>query len=111
MTHRLFRRAMFGAPPACLFAATLGAQQSRGGSASGQRPASIPPIPPVRRDFPADRERNLKDLAQLAGVVQELRDLVEKTNPEVVSVLLLKKADEMRSLAEKVRGRLRSDYK
>ena len=68
------------------------------------------PIPPLRRDVNGDRTRNLKDLALLAEIVQNLKEMIDKNDPDVVSAPVLKKADEMRTLAQKIQGRLRSDY-
>jgi hypothetical protein len=39
-----------------------------------------------------------------------LKEMIDENDPVVVSVPLLKKADEMRTLAQKIQGRLRSDY-
>jgi hypothetical protein len=75
-----------------------------------RRGEPLPPIPPLRRDVNGDRTRNLKDLALLAEIVQNLKEMIDKNDPVVVSVPLLKKADEMRTLAQKIQGRLRSDY-
>lgn len=36
--------------------------------------------------------------------------MIDKADPTVVSVPLLKKGDEMRKLAQKIEGRLRFDY-
>ena len=75
------------------------------------QPEPLPKIQPIRRDLKGDRERNVKELAQLEVVVRDLRELVDKTDPSVVSAPLLKKADEMRALSQKIYGRLRFDYK
>jgi hypothetical protein len=57
----------------------------------------------------ADREQNLKDAAQLAGLAEQLKQELEKNDRYVLSISTLKKTDEIEKLVKKIRSRLRHD--
>jgi hypothetical protein len=111
MMRQLFRRNLLRLPFACLMYHPLVAQRGgatvEGGPKGLRTVASIPPLP---RDLKGDRERNLQELTQLAELVTDLREAVEKTDPFVFSVQLIKKSDSMRKLAQKIGDRIRHDY-
>lgn len=112
----LFRRQILTLPLLSFLSRPSDAQGGAGGAGSPELPnyprrgEPLPPVPPLRRDVNGDRTRNLKDLALLAEIVQNLKEMIDKNDPVVVSVPLLKKAEEMRTLAQKIQGRLRFDY-
>lgn len=54
-----------------------------------------------------DHEQALKDVNDLIGVAQQLRDELEKSGEHVVSISSLKKTEEIERLARKIRGRLK----
>lgn len=55
----------------------------------------------------AEREQNLKDAAQLAGLAQQLQEELEKQDRFVLSMSTLKKTEDIEKLAKRIRGRLR----
>ncbi len=106
---RLFRRDLFPLWLLPALARPLVGQRAGRGLDEG-RPDPMPTVQPLARDLKGDRSRNLKDLDQLAGIIADLRQAIDKSDPEVVSVPLLKKANQMRSLAQKIQGRIRFEY-
>ncbi len=57
----------------------------------------------------ADREQNIKDATRLAELSQQVKEDLEKTDHNVLSLDTLKKTDEIEKLARKIRSRLRRD--
>ncbi len=55
----------------------------------------------------ADYQSNLRDAAELNRLSQELKDDLEKSGSNTVSVKTLKKLDDVERLAKTIRGRLR----
>jgi hypothetical protein len=55
----------------------------------------------------AEREQNLKDVAQLVDLAQQLQQDLEKNERFVLSLSTLKKTDEIEKLVKKIRTRLR----
>jgi hypothetical protein len=55
----------------------------------------------------ADHEQNLKDVARIEELAEELKQELEKNDRFVVSMSSLKKTDEIEKLVKKVRSRLR----
>ena len=55
----------------------------------------------------AEREQNLKDAAQLAGLAEQLKQDLEKNDRFVLSISTLKKTDEIEKLVKRIRSRLR----
>jgi hypothetical protein len=55
----------------------------------------------------AEREQNLKDAAQLAGLAEQLKQDLEKNDRFVLSISPLKKTDEIEKLVKRIRSRLR----
>ena len=96
-------------------AAVSGAAAQRGGS---QTP--VPPTPQNPEDvklpngksqrdeiLKADREKNLKDAADLVELAQGLQQDIEKNDAFVFSLSTLKKTDDIEKLVKKIRGRMR----
>ncbi len=55
----------------------------------------------------AEHEANLKDVARLVELSEELQQELEKNDRYVISVSSLKTSDEIESLIKKIRSRLR----
>lgn len=55
----------------------------------------------------ADRERNLKDAAQLVELSEQLKEDLEKNDRYVLSMSTLKKTDDIEKLVKKIRARMR----
>ena len=55
----------------------------------------------------ADHEQNLKDVARIEELAEELKQELEKNDRFVLSMSSLKKTDEIEKLVKKVRSRLR----
>lgn len=55
----------------------------------------------------ADREKSLEDAGEIVKLGQELRDEIEKNDKSVLSILAMKKAEEIEKLAKRIRGRMR----
>ena len=81
-------------------------------------PPTHPPIEPVEPKLPngrsqrlailkADYKKNLEDAAELSRLSRELKDDLEKNEEYVVSVVDLKKIDDIEKLAKNIRGRLK----
>ncbi|MBI3209297.1 MAG: hypothetical protein HYZ37_10420 [Candidatus Solibacter usitatus] len=54
----------------------------------------------------ADYERNLKDAAELVKLSHELKDDLEKSNRHILSVAMVKKAEEIEKVTKRIRSRL-----
>ena len=57
----------------------------------------------------ARQEQLVRDTARLFDLAQELKDQVGKTNPNILSVDVVKKADEIEKLAKSVREKMKAD--
>jgi hypothetical protein len=57
----------------------------------------------------AEHEQNLKDVAKLAGLADELKQAMEKEDRFVFSINTMKKAEEIEKLAHRIRSRMRHD--
>ena len=55
----------------------------------------------------AEQKQNIKDAAQLAELVQQLQQDLEKNDYSVLSMSTLKKTDDIEKLVKKIRARLR----
>jgi hypothetical protein len=55
----------------------------------------------------AEHAQNIKDAAQLADMVHQLQEDLEKNDTYVLSIATLKKTDEIEKLIRKIRTRLR----
>jgi hypothetical protein len=55
----------------------------------------------------AEREKNIKDAAELVDLSKELQQEIEKNESYVLSLGALKKTDEIEKIAKRIRGRLR----
>jgi cell division septation protein DedD len=55
----------------------------------------------------AEREKNIKDAAQLVDLAKELQQDIEKNESYVLSLTTLKKTDEIEKLVKRIRGRVR----
>ncbi len=55
----------------------------------------------------ADYKSNLRDVAELARLSEELKDELDKSGSNTVSVKTLKKLDDIEKLAKNIRNRLR----
>jgi hypothetical protein len=100
---------------------TLAALLGAASSAMAQR-GSGPPIPPgqppedvklpngkSQRDeiLKAERDKNIKDAAELAELAQLLQQDIEKNDAFVFSLATLKKTDDIEKLVKKIRSRMR----
>ena len=54
-----------------------------------------------------EHQQALKDVNELIGVAQQLREELQKSGEHVVSVASVKKTEEIERLARKIRGRLK----
>jgi hypothetical protein len=63
----------------------------------------------VQRDeiLKVDRDRNLKDAAQLADLAEQLKLELENNDRFVLSISTIKKTDEIEKLVKRIRSRLR----
>jgi hypothetical protein len=55
----------------------------------------------------SERDRNLKDAAELVDLSQQLQQDLEKNDVFVFSLATLKKTDDIEKLVKKIRGRMR----
>ena len=55
----------------------------------------------------SDRAKSIEDAAQLVQLSGELQTELEKNDKSVLSVVALRKAEEIEKLAKRIRGRLR----
>jgi hypothetical protein len=108
---------------AVLFAGVSGVVSNRLSSAAEQRggmaaPDLHPLDPPGDVKLPngksqrdeilkAERDRNLKDAAELVDLSQQLQQDLEKNDVFVFSLATLKKTDDIEKLVKKIRGRMR----
>jgi hypothetical protein len=102
-------------------------QQPQPGQIPGQTPGRFPPIDggtnsgedsAISRQMQAklalkrnaDRQAQLvKDTDKLFDLAKELKTDVDKTNQDVLSVEVVKKADEIEKLAKSVRDKMKAD--
>jgi hypothetical protein len=88
--------------------------------ASPQRGGELPPMHPGPDDIKlpngksqhdailkAEHETNLRDVAQLVDLAQQLQQDLEKNDTFVFSISTLKKTDDIEKLLKKIRSRLR----
>jgi hypothetical protein len=107
---------------AVLFAGASGAIASRISTAEPQRgggdPLARPGDPPEDVKLPngksqrdeilkSERDRNMKDAAELVDLAQQLQQDIEKNDVFVFSLTTLKKTDDIEKLVKKIRGRMR----
>jgi hypothetical protein len=100
---------------AALMAALLptSGAQSRGGidplTGEPDRYSAKMPSGKSQRDeiIKADHKKNLEDMAELTRLTAEVRDELEKSDANIVSVKLLKKLDDIEKLTRNIRGRLK----
>ncbi len=106
---------------AALLAGVSSAFATRSSGAAQQRSGEAPPIAvgqsgdaklpngKSQRDaiLEADSERNLKDVAELVDLAQQLQLEIEKNGAFVFSLAALKKTDDIEKLVKKIRGRMR----
>ncbi len=102
-------------------AALLGAASGAASSAMAQRGggAPVPPGQPPedvklpngksQRDeiLKAERDKNIKDSADLVELAQQLQQDIEKNDAFVFSIATLKKTDDIEKLVKKIRSRMR----
>jgi hypothetical protein len=82
----------------------------------GQRPGldEIPGIPPATEERQAnarnsERQKKLmEDTNKLLALATDLKEQVDKTNKDILSVDVIKKADEIEKLAHSVKERMKS---
>jgi hypothetical protein len=85
-----------------------------------QRGGAAPPPAPDQEDIrlpngklqrdeiaKAEHEQNLKDVAQLVELSEQLKEEIEKNDRYVVSMSAVKKTDDIEKLVRKIRSRLR----
>jgi hypothetical protein len=94
-------------------AASAAMAQQRGGSAPippGQPPEDVKlPNGKSQRDeiLKAERDKNIKEAAELVELAQQLQQDIEKNDVFVFSLATLKKTDDIEKLVKKIRGRMR----
>jgi len=87
------------------------AQQRRNPFPDSPRPSdSIPPIGPSRslRLLKESFEQTQKDTTQLHELVTELKREMENANEDVFSLTVMKKAEAIEKLAEKIKNRMKN---
>jgi hypothetical protein len=86
-------------------------RETRSPSPTGDQTDVRLPNGKVQRDeiLKSEYEQNLKDAAQLADLAEQLKQDLEKTDRNVLSISSLKKTDEIEKLVKKIRSRLRHD--
>ena len=55
----------------------------------------------------SDREKSIEDAAQMIKLSEEVKAELEKNDKSVLSVIALRKAEEIEKLAKRIRSRLR----
>ena len=55
----------------------------------------------------SDREKSIEDAAQMIKLSEEVKAELEKNDKSVLSVMALRKAEEIEKLAKRIRSRLR----
>ena len=89
----------------------LAGPQGRGGSAVPPDPQEDVRLPngKLQKDeiLKAEHAQNIKDAAQLADLVQQLQQDLEKNDYSVLSMSTVKKTDDIEKLVKKIRDRLR----
>lgn len=55
----------------------------------------------------AERQKNIKDAAELVDLAKDLQQEIEKNESYVLSISALKKTDEIEKLAKRIRSRMR----
>ena len=100
MTHWLRRFAVI-LPLSAVFTLALSLGQ--------EPPSDRLPNGKLQRDeiLKAEHEQNLKDVARLVELSQELQADLEKNDRFVLSIATLKKTDDIEKLVKKIRSRLR----
>jgi len=107
--NKRFRRGVI----ALVFTAlTLVAFPQRGGTGRGgldQEEDTTLPNGKSQKDeiLKAEHQQNLKDAADLAALVEQLRADLEKNDRYVLSMSTLKKTDDIEKLVKRIRARLR----
>jgi hypothetical protein len=82
---------------------------------SGERPAldpqsdvTLPNGKSQRAEIlKAEREKNIKDAAQLVELAKDLQQDIEKNESYVLSLTTLKKTDEIEKVVKRIRSRMR----
>jgi hypothetical protein len=111
----MFRRCALVCLVACLAALAMQQPQQGGGSGrgGGRRSAGeddvILPNGKSQKDeiLKAEHQQNLKDASELMDLAQQLKLDLEKNDRYVVSMVTIKKTDDIEKLAKRIRGRLR----
>ncbi len=101
-------RSVFVCIFACLVPFTAVSQQT--GEEQRTEPSDVRlPSGKMQKDeiLKADHEKNLEDAAKLAKMAEELRAGLEKSDHNVLSLDLLKQAEEIEKLARRIRSRMR----
>jgi GTP-binding protein EngB required for normal cell division len=61
----------------------------------------------IQRLLKADREKSLEEAAQLIKLSEELKIELEKNDQNILSLVAIKKTEEIEKLSKRIRGRLR----
>jgi hypothetical protein len=108
---RNLRRVLLLIPPAALAASLLPAQELPGVEPP---PANHPddirlPNGKKQRDaiLKADYEQNVKDAQALVARAKDFQRELEKSDPYVLSLGLLKELDDLEKITKRIRGRMR----
>jgi hypothetical protein len=81
-----------------------------GGVMDGQPARSAGDKAPSSKTLENEHAQNVKDAQTLAKLSGELRDSLEKSSSNALSVTDLKKADDIEKLIKKLHSRLKHDY-
>lgn len=97
---------------ASLLGMTWASAAQRGGmSTDSQQPDADRKLPNGKSQtdemLKADREKNLKDAAELVDLSQQLQSDIEKNGAFVFSLSTIKKTDDIEKLVKRIRGRMR----
>jgi hypothetical protein len=91
------------------------AQQSKGSMDNSAAPAPDPDRARIEKDMAKkanqQRQANLKrDTDQLVKLATELKEYVDKSNENVLSLDVMKKAEEIEKLAHSVKEKMKGSY-
>jgi hypothetical protein len=95
---------------ALLGVASSAVAQQRGGAGPGDPQEDVKlPNGKSQRDeiLKAERDKNIKDVAELVDLAQQLQQDIEKNDVFVFSLAELKKMDDIEKLVKKIRSRVR----
>ncbi len=108
--RRLFLPAVAALAAWLLLAPSLAPQATHRPPAQDEGPDTIRlPNGKLQQDeiLKEDREKSIKDAAQLVELAESLKAEIEKDDAHVLSISSLKKTEEIEKLARRIRGRIK----